>query len=87
MGRPYKFSNTPLKISKPAPAFGQDNGPLLKELLGMDQATYDGLVQEAIVATVPLSGEPTPQLPPQQTLEMGLLGDWDPDYREHLGIS
>ena len=33
MGRPYKYSNTPLKIRKPAPPFGAENEYLLKDLL------------------------------------------------------
>ncbi|MFQ6029536.1 MAG: CoA transferase, partial [Dehalococcoidia bacterium] len=87
MGRPYKFSNTPLNIRGPAPTFGQDNQALLQDLLGVDEATYQDLVQEAIVATIPLSGEPTPQPTPQRALELGQFAAWDPDYREHLGIS
>ena len=87
MGRPYKFSNSPLKITSPAPTFGQDNAALLKDLLGMDEATYDDLVQEAIIATIPLSGEATVQPTPQRALELGQFAEWDPDYRERLGIS
>ena len=87
MGRPYKFSNVPLKIPKPAPAFGEDNEPLLQELLGLDQAAYDQLVQDSIVSNVPLKGEPAPLLDPQRALEQGTLGGWDPDYREQLGLS
>ncbi len=87
MGRPYKFSNVPLKIPKPAPAFGEDNEPLLQELLGLDQAAYDQLVQDSIVSNVPLNGEPAPLLAPQRAVEQGLLGGWDPDYRERLGLS
>ena len=87
MGRPYKFSNSPLKITGPAPEFGEANGALLKDLLGMDEATYENLVQEAVISTSPLSGEASPQNTPQRALELGLMADWDPDYREHLGIS
>ena len=87
MGRPYRLANTPLKIQRPAPTFGQDNQTLLQDLLGLDDATYQRLVQEAVVATIPLSGEPSPQHSPQRAMELGLMSDWDPDYRRRLGLS
>lgn len=86
MGRPYKFSSVSLKIPKPAPAFGEDNEPLLKGLLGIDPLVYQQLEQDSIVADVPLNGEPAPLLEPQRMVEEGLLGSWDPDYRQRLGI-
>ena len=86
MGRPYKFSRTPLRVRGPAPAFGQDNQRLLTELLGVEEAAYQALVQDSIVASVPLTGEPEPRIPPEQSLEKGLLAGWDPDYRERLDI-
>ncbi len=87
IGRPYKFSRSPLRIQGPSPTFGQHNGPLLQELLGVDEEMYQALVQDAVIATVPLTGEPSPQVPPEQLLERGLLAGWDPDYRKKLDIS
>ena len=86
IGRPYKFSKSPLKIHGPSPAFGQHNEVLLRDLLGVDDGTYLELVQDAVIATVPSSGEPSPQIPPEQALERGLIAGWDPDYKERLGI-
>ena len=86
MGRPYKFSRTPLRVRGPAPAYGQDNQRILTELLGVEDAAYVSLVQDSIVASVPLTGEPVPRIPPEQSLEKGLLAAWDPDYRELLDI-
>ncbi len=87
IGRPYKFSRSPLRIQGPSPTFGQHNSPLLQDLLGVDSEMYQGMVQDAVIATVPLTGEPSPQVPPEQLLERGLLSGWDPDYRERLGLS
>jgi len=87
MGRPYKLSNTPLQIRKPAPTFGEDNEPLLKELLALEEDSYQKLVQDAVITTVPLAGEPSPTLDPKEAVEKGLLAGWEPDYREQLGIS
>ena len=86
MGRPYKLSQTPLQIRGPAPAFGQDNGPLLKELLGLEEDTYQKLVQDAIIATVPTNGEASPITPPERSVQTGALGGWDPHYRENLDL-
>ena len=53
----------------------------------MNGATYEALVQDAVIATVPLSGEASPQVPPVQAMKQGLLAGWDPGYRERLDIS
>jgi len=86
IGRPYKFSKSPLKIHGSSPTFGQHNQPLLQDLLGVDDGGYQELVQDAVIATVPTTGEPSPQIPPEQAVERGLIGAWDPDFKEHLGI-
>ena len=86
IGRPYKFSRSPLRIQGPSPAFGQDNELILRNLLGIDGDAYESLVQDSVISTVPLSGEPTPQVAPEQSLERGLLAGWDPNYRERLDI-
>ena len=87
IGRPYKFSRSPLRIQGPSPTFGEHNEPLLRDLLGVDQEAYQSLVQDAVIAAVPLTGQAAPRVSPEQQLEQKLLADWDPDYRERLGIS
>lgn len=84
IGRPYKFSRSPLRIRGPSPTFGQDNESLLQNLLGVNPATYEALVQDAVIATVPTTGEPDTKIPPEQAVEQGLLAAWDPDYRDRL---
>jgi crotonobetainyl-CoA:carnitine CoA-transferase CaiB-like acyl-CoA transferase len=87
MGRPYKFSNTPMKIQGPAPAFGEGNQHFLKDLLGVDDQTYQGLLQDAVISNIPTSGEPSPTLHPKEAVARGQMADWDPDYKERLGLS
>ena len=87
IGRPYKFSRSPLRIQGPSPAFGQDNEQVLRDLLGMNGSTYEALVQDSVIATVPLNGEPSPRVTPEQAIERGLITGWDSDYRERLDIS
>ncbi len=86
IGRAFKFSKSPLKIHGPSPTFGQHNDSLLRDLLGLDEGTYQELVQDAVIATVPSTGDPSTQIPPEQALERGLIAGWDPDYKERLGI-
>ena len=87
IGRPYKFSKSPLGIRGPAPSLGQHNLPVLTGLLGVAEEEYLALEKDAVIANVPTSGEPTIPEPIPQQLEKGLLAGWDPDYKEKLGIS
>ena len=86
IGRPYKFSKSPVRIQGPAPTFGQHNEPLLRDLLGVPPAAYGQLTEDAIIAAVPTTGEPSPRIPETESLQRGLLADWDPDYRQRLGL-
>jgi len=55
--------------------------------MGVEQAAYEALVQDAVIATIPTTGDPSPRIPPEQTVDQGLLATWDPNYRERLDIS
>jgi len=87
IGRPWKFSNSPLAIQGPSPTFGQHNREVLQGLLGVDVDAYQSLVDDAVVATVPTTGEATPRVPELESLERGLLAGWDPDYLQKLGLA
>ena len=86
MGRPYQMSKTALSVRGPAPTFGQDNLALLETLLGKPSDQVGQLADEAIITTVPTSGDPSPTLDPQELVERGQLAEWDPEYRKRLGI-
>ena len=86
MGRPYRMSKTPLSIRGPAPAFGQHNTALLEELLGIPPAQVSQWADAGLITTVPTTGEPSPTLDPRELVERGQLAEWDPDYRQRLGI-
>ena len=86
IGRPYKFSQSPLRIQGPAPAFGQHNALLLQNLLGVPEPDYQQLIEDAVIAAVPTTGEPSPIVPQPEALERGLIAAWDPDYRQRLGL-
>ena len=86
MGRPYKLSKTPLEVRGPAPKFGQDNVALLESLLGKPSEQVSAWADETVITTVPTSGEPSPTLNPSELVERKQLAEWDPDYRQRLGI-
>lgn len=86
IGRPYKFSKSPLLIQGPSPAFGQHNAAALQGLLGVPEAEYRRLAEDGVIATVPTTGEPSPVTPPAEALERGVIAGWDADYRERLGL-
>ena len=86
MGRPYRLSKTPLQIRGPAPTFGQHNELLLEGLLAKSAEQVAGWSEAGIITTVPTTGEPSPTLDPLELVERGQLAEWDPDYRERLGI-
>jgi crotonobetainyl-CoA:carnitine CoA-transferase CaiB-like acyl-CoA transferase len=52
-GFPAKFSQTPIKIRKPAPTLGQDNKYILKKYLGMTVKEIEKLAEEEIIGTKP----------------------------------
>ncbi len=54
-GMYFKLSRTPGQMRLPAPTLGQHNGPVLGELLGVDEAGLDGLARDGIIGTEPLN--------------------------------
>ena len=86
MGRPYRMSKVDLAIRGPAPTFGQDNRALLENLLGKPEDLVARLEDEAILTEAPTSGDPSPTLDPEELVERKQLAEWDPDYRQRLGI-
>lgn len=48
-GIPWKLSETPLTVRKPAPCMGEDNEYVVRGLLGRSQEEYKRLVQERVL--------------------------------------
>ena len=86
IGRPYKFSKSPVKIQGHTPAFGEHNGPVLKELLGVGEAEYGTMEREGTISPVPTTGEPVLPDSIEEQLRKGRISGWDPDYKTRLGI-
>ena len=48
---PLRLSRTPGEVRGAAPSFGADTRAVLREVLGLDDATVDGLVEAGVVST------------------------------------
>ena len=86
LGRPWKFSANPLSIKGPAPAYGQHNGEVLREILGYDESRCEALQSAGIVVDKPVKPREVPNMSMDKRVEIGRLAFWDPDYKERLGI-
>ena len=86
LGRPWKFSAMPLSITGPAPAYGQHNGEVLREILGYDDSRCAALANAGIIVDKPLKPREVPNMSMDKRVEIGRLAYWDADYKQKLGI-
>ena len=87
IGRPWKFSANPLSITGPAPAYGQHNGEVLREILGYDESRCAALASAGIIVDTPVKPREVPNMSMDKRVEIGRLAYWDADYKERLGIA
>lgn len=86
IGRPYRLRNTPLRIRKPAPRYGEDNGYVLRDLLGLAEDTIADLYARKIVADAPVVATTVRADDLEPGLKNGSIREVDPDYRHKLGL-
>ncbi len=94
MGRPWRLSKTPLRITEPTHALGKDNRYVLQELFGRSDAEFAEMEESQLIGDRPIAGaRRQPYVPPnlgagqRQTASVDRLGaDIDPDYKKLLGI-
>ncbi len=87
ISRPWKLSALSLQIRKPAPAFGQDNAYVLKELLQMSAEKIQDLTTQGVIGTKPIGLRRPQTLPVEEMVRLGRFAYYDPEYRQHCGIS
>lgn len=83
MGRPWRFSDSPLGIQGPGPAFGEHTHEILQSVLGYDAERCADLERRGLVASRPVStklaahaGASMPDM-----VKLGLFKSSDQDYR------
>jgi len=86
IGRPYRFRNTPLRIQKAAPRYGEDNRYVMRDLLHLDEAQIMALYQTGITSDAPAFETDVRQPDLEPGLRNGSIKEIDPDYREKLGL-
>ena len=52
-GLPLAFAGAPLTISRRAPALGEHNAEILRDLLGLDETTIAALAADGVVGSTP----------------------------------
>ncbi|MBI4313065.1 MAG: CoA transferase [Chloroflexi bacterium] len=94
MGRPWKMSKAPLRITEGTHTLGQDNHHVLLDLLDYGNDRFSQLEQAQVIGEKPLTGSRTrgPYVPPNPGARppgnrAGRLDAYmDPDYKKLLGI-
>jgi crotonobetainyl-CoA:carnitine CoA-transferase CaiB-like acyl-CoA transferase len=86
IGRPWRFSANPLTIKGPAPAYGQHNDEVLREILGYDDSRCAALASAGIIVDKPVKPREVPNMTMDKRVEIGRLAYWDPEYRAKLGL-
>ncbi len=91
MGRPWKLSKSPLRITGGVHTLGEDNQYVLQDLLGMRTQQYQEMEESALIGNRPISGRREPLRPPPtpgtRPRLVGRFPAWyDPDYKKVLGI-
>lgn len=86
MGRPWRFSKTPMKITGPAPVLGGSNRDILMGELGYSEDKFNALWEAGIVGDKPTNPRPMPTMGMDDLVRVGRLAYWDPEYKQKLGI-
>jgi crotonobetainyl-CoA:carnitine CoA-transferase CaiB-like acyl-CoA transferase len=87
VGRPWRFGAMAPAVKGPAPAFGEHNREVLRDVLGYDEERVAALERAELVVGEPKKVRAIPELSMDERVAMGRLAYWDPDYKERLGIA
>ena len=83
VSRGWRMSDSDVRIHKPAPMLGEDNGLILSDLLGLTHSRIADLESSDAVGQI-LTGANIPaSIPLDRQVELGWTVDYDPDYPAH----
>ena len=85
IGRPYRFRFRELKIGKGAPRFGEDNGYVLRDVLGLAEEEIARLYESQVVSDRPTAKVTASPQNFEHMLQVGSLKEIDPDHRSRFG--
>ncbi len=87
VGRPWKMSQTPSFIRRPAPMLGEHNEDIIIGLLGRTEDDVEELYDLGVLGKEPANQQPPGRgLPVEKQIEQGTMAGYDPGYRRLLGI-
>jgi crotonobetainyl-CoA:carnitine CoA-transferase CaiB-like acyl-CoA transferase len=82
--RPWKFSETPGRIHRPAPLLGEHNRWALSDILGRSEEDVVAMEESGVIGTTPTLPKPAPQPSPETLLKSGRIIRHEPDFKEQV---
>ena len=84
---PGQIEGCDLSIPRPAPMLGEHNEEVLSELLGLSAQEIEALERDQIIGQRPFDAVPEmDRLDPKLYSEYPGIREYDPDYRQRLGL-
>ncbi|TAK72233.1 MAG: CoA transferase [Betaproteobacteria bacterium] len=86
IGRPYRLRFRDARIRKQAPRFGEDNRPILRDLLGLNPEQIENLFEAKVVCDKPTNPGQSGSMNTEAMLRLRTLAALDSDYRSRIGL-
>lgn len=83
VSRGWRMSNSEVRIHKPAPMLGENNGLILSDLLGLTQSRIADLESSDAVGQTLLGARIPESVPLNRQVELGWTVAYDTDYPSH----
>lgn len=84
LGMSFKLSETPGRITRPAPLFAEHNADVFERLLGLSATEIAELLAKRVTSDVPLVELRAAPADRERWQRIGLVSELDRDYRERL---
>lgn len=84
IGRPYRFKNRTIKISKPAPGFGENTLQVLRDCLSIKESVIGSLFRDGIVSDHPTNPGDAQPWNISDNIKLKTLVEIDPEYKKNF---